>query len=240
MTVRDLILASMQEIGALAAGEPLGAADADAGLLRLKSMLDLWQSERLTIYNTIRTTFSIVANQATYTIGPSSANVAMAIRPQWIDHLSVVTDTGEDEFEMPIELLTDKAWATDLTMKNMTMEWPTKATYTPTVPNGTLDCWPVPTDSALWIALYVPTPLTTVITLDTVLVLAPGYEEDIRYNLAVRLAPIFGKQLDPTVATLAVDTKAQVKRTNITSETLKCDPALVSDSGAWNVYSGGF
>lgn len=239
MTVLDLITAAMQEIGAIATGETVSAADAQAALTRLNGMIDLWQGERLTIYNLNRQTFSFITNQQAYTIGPTAgADWTYTVRPVWIQHAGVVWTSGGIETEIPMKFLTDDEWAATR-VKAVGSSLPTHLYYNPTFPLGTISFWPYPTDSSVDVALYVPLPMTVVPDLVTVLVLPPGYEEAMRYNLAVRLAPIFGRQIDQTVAALAVESKAQIKRTNLVLDTMRADVALVGDAGSFNIFTGG-
>lgn len=237
MTARDLIRDAMQEIGAIASGESVRAADAQVGLQRLNSLLSLWQTERLTIYALVRSTFGITAGQSSYTIGPAGGDWTLAIRPQTIEQATILIGTGETSYETPLELLSDADWNA-LLMKSQTSTLPTKATYAPTVPLGTFELYPVPSVDPGDVVLYVPTPLSAVNTLDTDIVFAPGYEEAVRYNLAVRLAPVFGRALDPVVGGLAIETKAQIKRANVVPSLLRVDDALMGDGGSFNWMTG--
>src|SRR5512136_1218569 len=112
MTARDLITAAMQEIGAIATGETVSAADAQAGLTRLNGMLDLWQTERLTIYNMNRATFSFVASQQTYTLGPTvGADWSYAVRPTFLPLAGILWTGGGVVTEIPLQILTDEQWS---------------------------------------------------------------------------------------------------------------------------------
>jgi hypothetical protein len=239
MTARTLIRDAMQEIGALATGEALATADADAGLTRLNAMLKLWQTERLTIFQVTRSAFGVTANQASYTIGPSASapDWTLAVRPQWIDHAAILMGTGESSYEMPLEMLSDPEWQR-LGFPLLTSTLPTKCSYTPGVPTGTFELWPIPSIDPGDVVLYVPTPMDAASSLDTNYTFAPGYEEAVRYNLAVRLAPLFGRVLDPMIDRLAVSAKAQIKRANEVAHTLGVDAALLGGGGVFDWRTG--
>jgi hypothetical protein len=245
MTTREMIRDAMQEIGALAAGEPVTNADAQVGLTRLNSMLDLWQTERLTIYNLNRILFDFVAGQASYTIGPTSTDPVVTpdidypVRPTYIQTINIRVATDDYPFEMPIRILTDDEWA-ELAIKSLDSTYPTRAYYNPTIPLGTLSFWPIPLDTSINAALYIPAPLGHVDTLSTELTLAPGYAEAIRYNLALRLCAPFGRPADAAVIQLATESKAQIKRTNTFRADLKVDPALRQSGPQWSIFTGGF
>ena len=46
--------------------------------------------------------------------------------------------------------------------------------------------------------------------------LPPGYVDALSYNLAIRIAPEYEVTPSPTVAALAIETKANIKRLNST------------------------
>ena len=242
MTVRDLITAAMQEIGAIATGEPLSSADAQAAFIRFNSLLSLWQTERLTIFNLATSTFTFTVNQQSYTIGTvaDGANFQVAVRPHYLEKAAIrwTDDTGQP-VEIPIPVITDDEWAA-IRIKDVTSTIPTKVYYNPTWPLGTLYYWPIPTTTDSAPVLYIPTPMTVAASLDTVLNLAPGYEEAIRYNLAVRLAPIFGRTLDPVVAGMSNESKAQIKRANTRPDPMMVDEAITGPRAAFSVFTGGF
>lgn len=237
MIARDLITDALEEIGAIAPGESIPDADAMAGLSRLNGMLDAWQSERLTIYNLDRKQFTFTANVASYTMGPTGVFVT-ATRPTFIDRAAVLFGSGVNVAEIPIEVLTDDKWA-DIRIKTVTSTLPTRVYYNATVPNGTLYYWPVPTDPLVFPILYLPSPLTTVATLSTALVLAPAYEEALRYNLALKLCLPFGRSVDQLLMKMATDGKALIKRANTRIEEMKCDPGLLQSGASWNIFTGG-
>jgi hypothetical protein len=138
---------------------------------------------------------------------------------------------------MPLDMLDDAAW-NSLGFPLLTSTLPTKATYAPHVPLGTFEVWPIPSVDPGDVVLYVPTPLDAAASLDTDYTLAPGYEEAVRYNLAVRLAPIFGRQLDPLIVQLALNAKGQVKRANEVAHVLGVDDALLGGGGTFNWRTG--
>jgi hypothetical protein len=237
MIARVMILNAMQEIGALAVGESMADADAQVGLTRLNSLLDRWQTERLTIGFLARTTFLLVSGEPHYAIGATpGADVTFPIHPVRFHAISLLP-AGTGQQEIPLEMLTMDKWVA-IGDKALTSTWPTKVYYNPVFPLGSLRFWPVPTDATARIVLYTPLPIPAGATVHTDLALPPGYEEAIRYNLAVRLAPVFGRPIDPELKQMATDALSQVKRTNTRRYDLRVDEALQPASGAWDYRSG--
>ena len=230
MTVNTLITATLRLIGVVAAAETPRAEDTQDAFARLNDMVDAWASERLTIYQSVRTTKILTASQASYTIG-TAGNIAIA-RPIFLDAVALLSGTTE----YPVELLTEEAWNA-ISQKTLESTWPTKAYYNPTYPSGTLSLWPVPTDSTASLVLYVPTAVPQFTSTGQTVSVPPGYQEALRYNLAVRLCPEFGRVLDPVVAALAVETKAALKRANVRVTELRVDDALLRGS-AFDINTG--
>lgn len=75
MTVLELISASLRKLGVLGAGETCPPGDSADALVALNNLIDqLLTIERLGIYTTTRTTWTITSGQRDYTIGVAAAN----------------------------------------------------------------------------------------------------------------------------------------------------------------------
>lgn len=237
MTARDLIARALRSIGGLAAGEtPSGAEELDA-YATLNDLVDAWATQRLTIYQVCRQVFPLVNGQGTYTIGVGGE--FDHARPLWIDHAGLLTtqDNGE-VLELPLELLTTQDWAEE-SGKDGTSSLPTALYNDYAYPWSSLTVFPAPDTSGLEIALYLPTAVTAFADLSTDYDLPPGYARALRYNLAVELAPEWGRPLDPVVSALAVESLAWVKRANKRHDhVLSIDPALIMQSEAFNWLTG--
>ena len=70
-TAQTIINRALRLIGAIEAGEtPTSDESADA-LEALNAMIESWQTERLFVYALVDTSFSMVAGDGSYTVGPS-------------------------------------------------------------------------------------------------------------------------------------------------------------------------
>ena len=101
---------------------------------------------------------------------------------------------------------------------------------------ATISVWPIPDNSSCQLVLYTPTALSQFADLTTAYTFPPGYEEAMRYQLALRLAPEFGVSITPEIFKLAADTYANVKRLNLstTTEELSIDAALLAEGGRYD------
>ena len=105
-------------------------------------------------------------------------------------------------------------------------------------PYTTLRCWPVPDDSTVDLVLYLSLAEESwFATLTADADLPRGYADAIRYNLAVRLAPEFGRPLDPTVLLLAEQSLADVKRGNARTIEMHL-PAELLAAGGFDIEVG--
>ncbi len=231
MTVRELISSAMKKFGALAAGETATADEASDGMSALNLMLDSFSNESLVIYTHVREEFATVASQSSRTIG-TGGNFSTT-RPINIERAGMEDSSGN---EQPIKILNQDEWAA-ITSKALTSESPSAIYYEPTNPLGTIYFWPVPTGTNN-LVLYSWKPLTTFTSLSTSLTFPPGYEEMLVFNLALRWAPDFDKQVSPEVSEVARETKAQLKRINFKPQLMETDPALLSNGYAYNIFAG--
>jgi hypothetical protein len=68
--------------------------------------------------------------------------------------------------------------------------------------------------------------------------LPPGYERALKYALAIELAPEFGKSASPEIVAIANNAKAAIKRNNLQSVELKCDPAILPHHCGYDIWNG--
>jgi hypothetical protein len=235
-TVLDLVTASLQHLGVLQAGETPSSEDAAFALSRLNELLDQWATERLTIYQITRTTWTITSGDGSYTVGAGGdVNVA---RPIYLDHVNYIQDTtATTPLELQLQPLDPDAYS-KIPQKTLTAVYPTCWYYNPTYPLGTLELWPVPTSAVLQGVLYHPTAVTQFAAIATTVTLPPGYFRCLVTNLGVEMAPAFGAPLNPVLIQAASDSKAAIKRANTRLMDLSVDAgALIQGRNRTFFYS---
>lgn len=229
VAAQTLIGAALDLVGAKAANETLSATDGADGLRRLNWMIGRWQTYDLLIQTTARTLEPIVASQATYTIGSSGSPSVSTTRPLKLDRIALYETANT--LETHLEWLTDQRYES-IANKAQTSTVPVAWNYKPTLPNGTVTVWPVPTSTSYQLAIYIPTLLSTFADLTTNYTLTAGTCEAIVYNLAARLATPYGKQIPPEVAAIAQNSLADLKRLNAPLIELGMDSAFAMHHGA--------
>lgn len=215
-TARDLIKGSLRDIGVLATGENPSSEEANDGLELLNQLLDSWSNERLIIYNIVRETFTLVANTQSYTIG--SGATFNTSRPQKIENALI----KDGDIEYPVNVVGLDEWAA-ITDKTTSSDLPLTLYCEGSYPNDTIYLWPVPSE-ANTLVLHSWKPLTQLSGLSTSLSLPPGYERALRSNLAIELCPQFGKEPSGVLMKIAMESKANIKRMNISEYLLDANP----------------
>jgi hypothetical protein len=243
MTANELISRSLKTIGVLASGETADSDSVSDSLVVLNNMVDSWATNRLTIYTVTRNVLDLSSSTQEYTIG--TGGTFNIVRPVTIERASIILDknaASTEKIELPIAgPLTESKWQ-EIAIKGTTSTYPTKFYFDKAWTAGLakISVWPVPDNSNVQLVLYVPTALTQFADLTTAYTFPPGYEEALRYQLSLRLAQEFGAQVTGPLAQLASDSLANIKRVNITNETLNIDPALSAHGGRYNWRTDGY
>lgn len=81
--------------------------------------------------------------------------------------------------------------------------------------------------------------VSTSADLDEDLNVPEEYEEACRYNLALRLAPEYGKVVSADIAAIAMESKANIKRSNAPTAYLEVDAALLPQRAGFDITTGG-
>jgi hypothetical protein len=222
----------MRLFGALSSdsGELPSPSEAQDGLQALNQMIEAWSVERLAIFTVTPKTFPLIDGKQTYTVGTGGDfNIP---RPPQIDWLSIVYQANPPQpLEMPIRYITDPAEWRGITLKNFTNIFPSAALDDQGFPFRTLTFWPIPSGASLQVVIYSWQALAEFPDGGTVLTFPPGYAEAIRFNLAVRLAPEFGRSAPVDVKGLAVEALARVRRANMHPIEMRCEDALLGTRG---------
>lgn len=233
-TVRDLIKGSLRLIGAISTGETPSADEQADALVALNDMLDSWSTENLIIQSKVREEFTLVSGTQSYTIG--SGGTFNTSRPLKIEAATIEDQSSSPNSEYNLEIINLEQWAS-IPIKDVAgVSIPTRLYFEDTYPLATIYLWPKPS-AANKLVLYSWKPLTSFASVDTVLSVAPGYAKAFRYNLALDLAPEYGKEPSQFVLDGANKSKSNIKRMNIKPHYLKSDPAVLSGS-PFNILTG--
>ena len=230
ITATQMLTRALQDIRVLGHGRPLHDRMAGVALPYLQEVIDSWQIERLAIYTVAFSPFTLVANQATRTIGPSG-NFTVTPVPRFLAFASVLP-VGDD-IEQPVAIWTRDQYL-NYPDKTQTDLIPYALQLEPGVTNSTLRFIPVPTTAAT-LKLGLPTGVTGFANLSTEYTFPEGYHEAFRTELSYRLLRPFGKALTPD---LERDRKAafgRVQRMNDDGPPLLSSDRAVTGNGFYDV-----
>lgn len=203
-TVSELIHSSMRLIGAIAAGELLETKELDDAFVSLNQMLSSWNTEGASLVGRKRSLVS-VGDTNTY---------ALAERPVKIEAASA-SISGVDS---AIDIVDAAGWeAIPIPEKAMRSIFIRKLYCDYLFPSSSVYIWPTPRlfgTMELWI--YATMPAFT--TLSETITLPAGYEAGLRFNLAVALAPEYGRPLDQAVIAQAQNFKASLVQLNTANQ----------------------
>lgn len=220
-TARDLIKNSLRLIGALSTGETPSADEAADGLTALNNLVDSWSNEKLIIHQFVREEFTLTPGTQSYTLGATGALVTS--RPIKIESASLEIQ-GSDPYEVPMEIIDYDEWSR-ISDKSIQSSIPSKLYVEGSFPNSTIYLWPVPA-AANKVVLYSRKPIASFATVDDSILLPPGYQRALIYNLAIEIAPEYGKEPMSSVVMIAREAKENIKRTNIQSYIMGFDAAI--------------
>ena len=212
MTGHDVINEALLLLGVVYAGQatPTGAVTTCQN--SLNNMLSEWNAQGLAIFSIVKATFSLTNGTADYTIG-SGATINQA-RPEKIEGWAVFDASGASNGGKPVDAATFAALAVDRSLSGARVEL---LNYDAAFPVGTIHLYPTPNGGTL--ELWVWEQMTAISDFTQTISFPPGYLKAIVYNLAIDLAPKFGRALDGTVKMVADQTKATLGATNISETT---------------------
>lgn len=239
-TVLDLIIASMQDIGAIALGETPTDSEADSVFSALNDMVETWNTESLMIYNVTPHTFAYVAGQKAYTMGTGgNFNVP---RPVKIEAAYNRLNSGQtSQTDIPIAVTDSFSEYADILTKEIQTTLPTIMYDDGGFPLKTLYFWPVPQDVTYTPVLWYWTAITAFAATNETISLPPGYKRALQKNLAIEIAPAFERAPSNLLISQAVESKAQIKRINYTVDELQMPsgiPGSVHPLGLAQFLSG--
>jgi len=183
-------------------------------------------------------TFSASSDTFTYTV-PGNFAIPRPIRIT--NAFTRITASGSTGLDYQIEIINRDKY-TAIGLKGLAGPWPTMLYYDPTYPYGTLYFYPNPSSGGV-LHLWTDAIFSDFSTLNQAINLPQGYARAIKKNLAMELAPEYGKAVSPLLARQAMESKMAVKKLNsIPSVEAFYDQNILksrrNDAG-W-ILSGGF
>lgn len=228
----DIIQAALEELGVLAEGEKVSAAELGVSLPRLQRWIDQTNARRELIFSIAFTLFNLTANHAPHTIGPNG-DFNIPMRPvQIIGANFILSPDSPNPIDSPIIRIMDADWWQRNPVKSLQSSIVTHLYYDPTVPLGTLNFWPVCQISNP-VRLQYGNSIAQPINAASPLALAPGYWDAAVLSLARNLSAVFNKPFSPDLR----------ERWNYAMRVIEANndkpPRIDTDAGSPNSRKGG-
>lgn len=224
-TALDIVSDALLACGSHGTVDNVSSEDSQFALRTLNRMLDSWGNERSMLYQIADDTFTMTANDSTY----SSTNLASGIRPASIDSCFVRLDSTDYN----VEVIDNRTF-------NMQSYKPVTGTprivyCAPLAASWDFTFYPTP-DAAYVVHMQVRRLLTSsALTLATTFSGPPGYEMALVDNLAVLLAPRFGRPVSGDLRQSARQARAVLQQANY--QQLIMDSPL-SNGPKHSIYEG--
>ncbi len=202
-TAQTLIKAALRAINAIASGETPTAAEMADGLEALKIMLRSWSSENIMVYSISQDTLTMTG-ASSYTIGSGGdANTTwpVEIKGAVVDTIYDLRIIGEARYR---SLKRGELGSTAQYLY-----------YNPAYPLGVLYPYPVGGSSMVIDSLKA---LTDPATLTASVAFPTSYDAAIKWNLALELAPEFGREPSPFIAQRAYLAKRTIESKNAANQ----------------------
>lgn len=214
----DVISEALTLLGVKYAGQTISAEAKATSLLGLNLLIGEWNATGQAVYSVARSTYPLTGGLATYTIGPTGTLVT--VRPEKIETWAVTTSGGTSDDGVPMSSTEFERVNEDSSLIGSRVK---ALTYDAGFPNGTIRIYPIP-NGGQTLALWTWSQLAEVTDTTAALGFPPGYYKAIVYNLAVDLAPKFGRPLDPAIKLVADQCKQALGATNMSEHTQAAQP----------------
>jgi hypothetical protein len=233
-TAGDQINRSLRLLGVLAEGETPSASVSQDALVALNQMIDSWNTERLSIFNTIDQVFSWPAGEIQRHLGPTGEFVG--VRPVLLDDSTYFK--APNGVSYGIKFINQQQYD-GIAVKTVTSTYPQVMWINMEYPNIQMTVYPKPTQVLEWHFISVQE-LDQPATLSTSMFYPPGYLRAFTYNLAMEFAPEFGVEPSPQVQRIAMTSKRNLKRINNPDDVMALPYSLVANRQRFNIYAGNY
>lgn len=225
-TVRILVKKALQKAKVITKDDAPSADEIADGRDSLNAMLSLWSTQTL-----LCTAFSLesftLTSAGEYTIG--TGQTLDTSRPNQI--VTAVIRRGMTDY--PLKIISPETFEKYVSDKD-TSGLPEFIAYDNGFPAGKIRLFPKP-QAGDTLRLQSEKPLQDY-GLDDEVILLPGWEHTIIYNLAEILAPEYGVEPDPRTAAMANASKNAIA--NATARARPMDSKPMHSLGASNIYTG--
>lgn len=227
LTWGDVLTQALQSIGAYGVEDPVDAAEMQQTVFWANSLLDSWSALKRYAYTTTFNVFNAIGSHYPILLGPtadpSAGDFLWPVRPPRIESASqLLNNAGSQVVDLPINIR-DSAWWADNQNKFITSSVMTDLYYSPDIPNGIINPWPVLNVAAqirleLWaIISAIPLDANGNANLTAKFAAPQGYQMAYTLTLGETLCDVFARPMPPTLPTRAAAARAVIFSNNVKS-----------------------
>lgn len=232
ITALDLITDSLVETGVLAAGEVPTAEDADLCRRRLNALLDSLNVDRGAIFKLDIDEYTLIPGHQPHTIGIDPEGLVTAdfahARPARIERAFIKTGSGSSAVRDEIWVWTEQEWSR-IAEQAASGSQPVGVYPDYAAPVCNLYFWPVP-EAAVVYEQHAWTTFEEFSAVSDVVKVPAGYYDLLMYNLALRIAPAFGRT--PSAVTVEMASRARTNLQSLNSRALRMDLEVPAGAGS--------
>lgn len=228
----DIAQGALEEIGVIAEGEKISAAELSVALPRLQRWIDQINARVELIYSISFLQFNLTPNHAPHTIGPNG-DFNLPLRPVKIVGANFILSPGSSNpIDSPVIKIKDADWWQANPTKSLQSSIVTHLYYDPAVPLGNINFWPI-CNVANPVRLEIWNSIPQAISPQSNLFLPPGYWDAAVLSLAKKMCPVFNKQFS---ADLREDWNKAMRIVQANNDK---PPRIDTDDGSPNSRKGG-
>lgn len=238
ITALDLITDSLVETGVLAAGEAATAEDADLCRRRLNALLDSLNIDRSAIFKLDIDEYTLTPGHQPHTIGIDPEGLVTAdfahARPARIERAFIKTGSGSAAVRDEIWVWTEQEWSR-IAEQAASGSQPVGVYPDYAAPLCNLYFWPV-AEAAVVYEQHAWTAFDEFSSVSDVVKVPAGYYDLLMYNLALRIAPAFGRTPSPVTVEMASRARTNLQILNSRPLSMHVDSAVRARSSRYNIF----
>lgn len=237
-TPADIIKLVLKDTGVIGVGQTASAEDTNDCFDTLNMMIGQWASKRWLIYHLME--YSIVSTGAqSYTIGPGgNLDTGTQQRPDRLEDgnffRQLINSSSPNQIDYPLGLLESREDYARIGLKQL-QTIPQYIWYDPTYPLGTIYPWPVIPGTLYELHVMVKGVLPQFANLADSINLPIQYYAALRYNLGVRVRPMYQLPPDPQMIALAEDSLNVLRNMNAAVPRLRM-PSGIGRGRLYSIY----
>lgn len=210
-TTNDIVVASARLAGIVAPHEPISDEDMQDMIQTYNMFVDAWGASSITARASTEERFNLVGGQREYSWGVGAPDFD-SVRPLRVVAAGIIYPNNSENFIYPLDCdTTVQQYFTFTDREQSTGALPTNLIYDATLPYGTVSIYPVP-NMAYTLIVRSLKPVADSTGDSAIINLEATYFEYIKFNLAIRYALEWGREVKTEIKELAKQSKRDLLR----------------------------